>query len=149
MNLKRRRSLLMATVIIVVLASSVLLFAALRSKENGALRVADQFQTPPTWTQLAETVEPPRLVCLGDNPCPSVDRRWNAPRDLGAADMRQLITETGWSLPFTDSCEPRQNGAETYRSCSADGTVGDYTVNLTYYSPEQSSDPATVSLSVR
>lgn len=145
----RPRSLWLVAAAVGLLVLPIAAEVLISSQENKAEALAKQFKVPTDWELAANRVEPHRFICLGDNPCPSVNRRWDVPRDLSAADLQRLIAEAGWSLPFSDSCEPRPNGAKTFRSCSTDGMVGDYAVTLTYYSPEQFSEPATLSLSVR
>lgn len=143
---RRRRLLGGAVALVAVLAVALLL---LPERSNGALEVADSFAVPAEWPLLRENVEPPRFLCLGGNPCPSVNRQWAAPRDLSTEDITALVTGSGWSLALEGSCEPRANGAATFRSCSAAGRLDGFAVSVTYRSPEDPADPAVLGLDVR
>src|SRR5687767_12298341 len=97
--------LLLLVIGVSVAGGAVALFVGAR--ENKALAVADQLQVPASWVRVSESVEPPRVVCLGDNPCPSVSRQWQVSRDLSVAEMRSLAERAGWEVSFDGSCGPR------------------------------------------
>jgi hypothetical protein len=92
--------------------------------------VADRVAVPAGWVLTQEQVEPPRFICLGDNPCPSLSRTWATGADLSEQEFTAFVTATGWRLAVDRTCElsPSTFGEQT--ACTATGTVGQYVAKI-------------------
>ena len=145
----RRRAILLLAVVSVIALGGALLSVLLRQGRNEAVDVANQLILPSDWPLVSEVVEPDRVVCLGDNPCPSVSRRWRAPDDISTDGLSRVLMNSRWNLRIDGSCEPRPNGPTTFRSCSARGQVEGLDVTVSYDSSEARPADSTLTLNVR
>ena len=70
------------------------------------LSVADQFKPGDSWKLTEERVEPPRIMCAGDIPCPSIVRWWIRDKLLSIEEFRSIMDSTGWQYSIKGNCEP-------------------------------------------
>ncbi len=95
-------------VVVVVLA--VLAAAGLGARfltggsSEEVLAIGDKLAVGSDWTLEAQTVEPDRVLCLGDNPCPSLNRRYRLPTPLTRAEFTDLVARSGWQWPVSGGC---------------------------------------------
>jgi hypothetical protein len=150
----RRTVAVSAVLLALVLATVVAARAWSHNGERAILETADQLRVPGTWELVSQHVQPPRLICLGGDACPSLSRRWNVPTRMTTEELDLLVAASGWALAFTDplaaspgsACAPRPNGSSGTTSCSATGHVDGYSASLYYTS--RSDDPAQTELSL-
>jgi hypothetical protein len=140
---------LLLAVVSAIALGSALLSVLLRQEGNEAVDVANQLTLPSQWPLVSEVVEPDRVICLGDNPCPSISRRWRAPDNISTDGLFMILMSSGWNLRIDGSCEPRPNGPTTFRSCSARGQVEGFNVIVSYDSSEAKPAASTLTLNVR
>lgn len=92
------------------------------------LSVADQFKPGDSWKLTEERVEPPRIMCAGDVPCPNVLRRWNRDKPLTYDELRSLMDATGWEYSIKGVCD--LNSLDRY-TCSV--IAKDYSAAMSIY----------------
>ncbi len=97
-------------------------------------KAANKLQPSPDWQLVSQQVQGPSLLCIGDVACPSLARQWRGPADLSTDAFTSLIASSGWQLTLERDCEPRQNGPDAFRSCSAYGRADGYEAQLYYES---------------
>lgn len=98
---------------------------------SGVDDVAAQFRAPAAATEQGTVVEPERLVCLGDNPCPSLFQSWRLPRRLDRSEFESLVTAPGWEVALEGDCVPGPNSFARVGVCSATGEVDGHDVTVT------------------
>lgn len=108
---------------------------------SGTLReVADRFSPIGATSDGSGTYEPRRLLCLGDNACPSVHRSWTAPSPVTNQQLQTSIEAAGYNASVEGDCGTG--------SCSARGTSQGWRVEI--FAFRNPSDPTTqISLSVQ
>lgn len=113
----------------------------------GITATADQFQPQAGWELANERVEPPRLICLGDVPCPSLQRRWQTSTPVTPADPASAARH--WDLTLPDRCDPDPDTYGPQTICEATGTTGDYTVRVWVTVDVTTDAPHVVTLSLQ
>lgn len=145
------KTILVAGVAVVVVVAGALAIWMLTLPDAAHLtRTADTFTAPQEWSEPVVTTEPARIVCLGDNPCPSIQRRWTVPAQTALEDFLAVLDTTGWALEYSKGCAtpPPENG--NARVCSASGDVDGVTVRAFYESARpEGAHEGTVAISVR
>lgn len=108
---------------VLVIGLGLVVFALLYTGSKKPIEsIADQFSVDSSWQPIASRTEPPRLICLGDNPCPSVHRAWNTNGVVSLADFEQSLAESGWSdFTVEGDCMPKENVQVAVTLCSAVG----------------------------
>lgn len=108
---------------------------------------AAQFTPASSWQQTGDLVEPPRLVCLGSMPCPSLVRTWDAPAPVSVGDL--VSAASAWRVTAPAGCDvdPGKFGRQTV--CELTGTADgfDVSVRVTAQAPDASSWVVTLTLS--
>ncbi len=141
----RRRSWIIAIATVVALAA-VAGLALPRLAGPPAAPVADRFTAPPAWTLVTDVVTAPSLICLGGQPCPSVQRAWTTPDQPTADDLQTLTTAAGWDATVDGPCTPEHPTDRTV--CRAAATVDGFAVELRVVT-STTTDGASVQLDVR
>lgn len=127
-----------ALVIVVVLTAAVGLHIWSKNGQEKITQTADQFKVPEGWVLVSQDMEPPRVLCLGGNGCPSLRRRWNVPGKMSTIELMALIDSSGWRLTLEHECEPQPNQAIIGNgnferiSCTANGHVNGYSTRISY-----------------
>ncbi len=67
--------------------------------------VADQLQPLDGWVLESENITAPRAICLGDNQCPSMYRRYRVPKVLSEAEFFAFVSKIGFSKMNISGCE--------------------------------------------
>ncbi|GAB2733501.1 hypothetical protein [Nocardioides pakistanensis] len=88
------------------------------------IAIADEFTPDPRWARQTGRVTPPRLVCLGASPCPSLFRSWTADASVTEQGLSDLIAHTAWSLGITCT------DTGTYDICAGTGVVDRFVVTV-------------------
>jgi hypothetical protein len=102
-----------------------------RSDDDGAIKaVAADFEPPPGWSMLSDRFEPDRRICLGDNPCPSVERHWQLDTPLDLAAFTALVETTQWSPTVDGDCQAIVNSSVLREVCSATAEVDGFTATI-------------------
>ncbi len=95
--------------------------------------VADKFHPPSAWTLVDEQVEPPRMVCLGDVPCPQVTRTWKGDSEISYGDLKKMLADAGWDFAIQGDCTLSDNASGNVSLCHASGNVDGFGVYVDYY----------------
>lgn len=135
-----------------VVVAGVLLAVRSALPDAGHLqRTAEAFPAPARWAEPVVTTEPARLVCLGDNPCPSTQLSWTVPESTTLEDFTAVLDDTGWGLQMSASCAlsvPPPTG--NARMCTATGEVDGVEIRASYRSTRPEGEgPGAVSVSAR
>ncbi|MFC8190247.1 hypothetical protein ACFUMH_01140 [Cellulomonas sp. NPDC057328] len=141
----RRRAWTIAIATVVALAAAAALLLP-RLAGPPATPVADRLTPPPTWTLVTDVVTAPSLICLGGQPCPSVQRAWRTPDQPTADDLQTLTEAAGWDATLDGPCTPEHPTARTV--CRATATVDGFSVELRVVT-STTTDGASVQLDVR
>lgn len=117
-------------VVIILLGAMVFIF--LQKGSSGEIEsIADQLQTDKDWQLVTSLTEPPRIICLGDNPCPSVHRAWRTNAVLSRSEFEKLLAASGWSdFVIEDDCIPDSNRLDGGTVCSALGVRNAYDIEI-------------------
>jgi hypothetical protein len=148
----RRRTLtrLLITFVGAVLVLTVALVVGFWPRDAHELTsVADQLTVPSTWSVVADRAEPRRLICLGDSPCPSLNRTWAVGTNLTGAQFAALVRGTGWNLSVDPDCALRPNTYGRQKACSATGVADGYSAEITLFGSVADPSATTVSLTLR
>ncbi len=122
----------------VLVAGAILLLAPWPS---GTLReVGDRFTPVGGSSDGPGTYEPRRLLCLGDNACPSVHRSWTVPSPLTNEQLQRSIDAAGYDATIRGDCSTG--------NCVARGTAQGWNVTIVALS-NPGDRTAGVSLSVQ
>ena len=73
----------------------------------GIRATADALRPPGGWSLADERVTPPRRLCLGADPCPSLHRTWQVGGNLTERDLQDVVDASGWGLRVDGSCALR------------------------------------------
>jgi hypothetical protein len=123
-----RRTAVVSTGVAVVLAMTV---SGCGSANNDAVKaVAADFVPPHDWTMLSDRFEPDRKLCLGDNPCPSVERHWRLSKPLDLAAFTELVDTTTWSPTVSGACQPIAASSVLREVCAATADVDGFTATI-------------------
>jgi hypothetical protein len=122
-----------------VIASPFLLTAPLPSGNIGEIR--DRFEPQGYATVSDATAEPRRLVCLGDNACPSVSRHWVFDAPFTTAELQQWIDDAGYALAVDGDCSSGY--------CEVFGNSGGWTVHILFGRGTASNEQLQLSLYLR
>ena len=117
---------------VLVIGLGLVVFALLYTGSKKPIEsIADQFSVDSSWQPIAFRTEPPRLICLGDNPCPSVHRAWNTNGVVSLADFEQSLAESGWSdFVIEGDCVPKENVRGGATVCAAAGVRDEFDVRV-------------------
>jgi hypothetical protein len=145
-----RRILLIASGILVAgIAFLVFLFLYTGSVKP-IESIADQLQPGNDWQVISTQTEPPRIICLGDNPCPSVHRTWKTSAILSRPEFEQLLTASGWQdFAIEGDCAPKTNSFSAATVCSASGTRDQFNVEIHVIGSNNDTDDGKISLFIR
>ncbi len=124
--------------VLVVIGLPVVATAPLPS---GSLRdVADRFAPSGLASPVTDTYEPRRLLCLGDNPCPSVARSWVLDELVSTSEVQSWLSAADIEAEVDGECGSG--------SCSARGTADGWRVTL-YVSTPHPDEASRMSLHLR
>lgn len=94
-------------------------------------KVADQFASKPEWVKESETITPPKITCLGDNPCPSLYKTWRTGKNLSKQELQTVIQNSKWNFSVEGDCQPDPNVfGSPVTICSAGGSVDSFDISL-------------------
>ena len=99
--------------VVLVIASPFVLTAPLPSGSIGEVR--DRFELQGYETVSEGRVEPRRLVCLGDNACPSVHVLWTFASPFTTKELQTWLDDAGYTGTVEGDCATE--------SCRARGTA--------------------------
>ena len=86
---------------------------------------ADTFRPDDTWTLISEDIEPPRLLCLNGQACPSIHKTWKrSPVASSETEVTRYLRRTNWLIDDMSSCESVFLKSEQ-ASCTVRGVSGD------------------------
>lgn len=115
-------------------ALAIALFIGLYSwhgSTDDITRVADQLKIPPNWTLESERIKPPKIICIDDTPCPSLQRDWLVPNIISKKYFEELVNSTGWGLIVNGSCVlSGKISGYGISTCTASGRVAEYIIDL-------------------
>lgn len=77
---------------------------------------------------------------------PSFNRRWNAGKELSAAEVAAVVSEIGFEMKTSQICQRRSNDIGVATVCDSEGTDGEYgyLLNVTRPDPNASERCANV-----
>lgn len=95
---------------------------------SGILSVADRFQAPGHWHLAEDIVVGPRLICISDTPCPSVQRRWELPLDQAPTtdELQGLVDDAGFDADVDGSCDVPSRTDTWVTTCEVETRVEGY-----------------------
>lgn len=102
-------------------------------------KVADQLKVDPSWKIESETIEPPRIICLGDNACPSLHKIWNPGKYMTKVELEDVLRKSHWNLPVRGSCEPSPDTIGMGTVCTARGQIDNYDVSMVVRASQENS----------
>lgn len=126
-------------VVALVIASPFLLTAPLPSGNLSAFR--DRLEPQGYETVSDSRVEPRRLVCLGDNACPSASRHWIFDAPFTTEELQRWIDDAGYALTVDGDCSTGY--------CEVFGNSGGWTVHILVGPPISSTEQVELSLYLR
>lgn len=93
--------------------------------------VAGQFKAKGNWELKADSVTPPRTICL-DGACPEVVKKWLMDKPLTKKELMDVLNASGWSGVGLErsNCFDNFMDISNSLSCSANGRVGKYTAQI-------------------
>ncbi|WP_457965616.1 hypothetical protein M1E17_04020 [Arthrobacter sp. D1-29] len=106
--MKLRTGLVLAVILVLGATGYFLVRSAEDRVTADMLSRVERFAIPSDWQLDVETVWPERFLCISTNPCPSFYRRWNAGKELTAAEVDpggRCATGLSYLAPF--GCEDR------------------------------------------
>ncbi len=112
-------------------------------------QVADQLKAPSNWTLQTEQIEPPRLVCLGDNPCPSLQRTWKIGNEISKLEFKTILENSDLHFPVEGSCQKDIGDSGTFPVCTAEGRSGQFILNVALWDTTSPSGHQQVILNIR
>jgi|GEM_PF-4612913 len=122
-----------------VIAAPVILMAPLPS---GSLRdVADRFAPEGYETVSDVSVEPRRILCLGDNACPSIHVLWTFASPVTTQELQAWLDDAGYEAVVEGDCASGR--------CSASGTVDGWRLAVFASTAWSSSNAMQLSLSLK
>src|SRR3954451_6506023 len=108
---------------------------------SGSIRaVADHF-SPHRSTMTAESFERRRVVCLGDDACPSVSRVWQVSGTVTTGEVQGWADDAGYDAEVSGDCA---TGA-----CTLTGTADGWKVDVVVLALHPDDPQVQVALSVR
>src|SRR5699024_6034792 len=134
--MSRRQPLRRSLVVVFVLVGAAALVAAsgvaalfLPGTTAAVEHVADRLDAPAEWSLVSERVTADTWICLGDNPCPSMQRTWSATA-VTPSQLDALAEEFSSGFESaTETCGDRD-------FCTISGTVSaghpEFVVRLSY-----------------
>lgn len=135
----RRGAWVAIVVVALVIASPFVLTAPLPS---GSIRdVADRFEPQGAGKVGSDSFEPRRLVCLGDNPCPSVARAWTSDTPITTEQLQQWLDGAGYQATVDGDC--------AMESCRALGTSDGWQIDVLVFTPYAANGQVRVTLNVK
>lgn len=137
--MRRRTWALVSAGVVALVALPIVATAPLPS---GSIRgVAARFD-PPGGTEIGGmSVEPRRLLCLGDNPCPSAARSWELPGPVTAERLTAWLDAAGYRAAV--DCSPAAG------SCQGRGTADGWRIDVWTFPSDSSTGAVRLTLSVR
>lgn len=131
-KLTRLQKWLIAGVIFVVIFIGISALLLTPGSTKPIRKVADRFQPSSDWTLASERVTPPQIFCIGDNPCPSLYRKWDIPQIVSKQELQRIINQSGLSLIVDErECERNPLHTGSVSLCHAAGVEGGYQINIT------------------
>lgn len=126
------KQLMLITLGVVIILLGAMVFIFLQKGSSSEIEsIADQLQTDQDWQLVTSLTEPPRIICLGDNPCPSVHRAWRTNAVLSRSEFEKLLAASGWSdFVIEDDCTPQKNVLDRMTTCRAVGMHDNYRVEV-------------------
>lgn len=85
---------------------------------------------------------------MSTNPCPSFYRRWNAGKELTAAEVAAVVANFGFAMKSSQICQRQSNAIGPTTVCDSKGTDGEYHYLLNVTSPDENA-PQVVTLIIR
>jgi hypothetical protein len=128
----------------VVMGAAVLVLGAVALTiplPSGSIRAVAEDFSPQGSTLTAESFEPRRIVCLGDNACPSVSRVWQVPSTVTTEEVQGWADDAGYDAEVSGDCA---TGA-----CTLTGTADGWKVDVVVLAWHPDDPQVQVSLSVR
>lgn len=133
-NFIRSHKKLLITSSILVLILSVFAGRMLyeRAVVNEMQSVADQLQPTSSMIDQRDYIVSPSLVCVGDEPCPMLDRSWNVTKPLSIESFKNLLGSSGITSTITGTCAPDPRTSGNVTLCEANYTTDNYRVKISY-----------------
>lgn len=136
-----------------LIALSIVAFAFILFYKGSAQHIesiANQLEVGRDWQAVSSQTEPPRIACLGDNPCPSVHRAWKTGSSLSRAELSELLQASGWGdFSIDNDCLPKKNVQGFTTVCGASGSRDGFSVKVFIDGSVNTSDAGMVTLSIR
>lgn len=126
------KALAIAVLSVLVLGLGFFVFALLYTGDKKPIEsVADQLNSGPDWRLATSSTVPPRIVCLGDNPCPSVHRAWTTGDIVTRTEFEQLLSVSGWNdFAIEGDCVPQRNVLDQMTVCRATGVRNGFDIEV-------------------
>lgn len=117
---------------ILVIGLGLVVFALLYTGSKKPIEsIANQLRIGSDWQVVTSVTVPPRIICLGDNPCPSVHRAWTTTSAVTRADFEQLLSVSGWQdFAIDDDCVPQKNVLDQMTVCRATGARNGFNIEV-------------------
>lgn len=135
----RRLAWVVVAVAAVLVVAPVVLTAPMPS---GTIRdVAGRFAPEGYETVGADSFEPRRLICLGDNPCPSVSRLWEFERPFTTERLQGWLDAAGYQATVDGDCATQSREAR--------GTADGWHIYVLAFTPYAANGRIRLTLTVR
>lgn len=142
------KDILVATGIFILIFIGFGFAATLEGDTTPIKNVANQLRVDSKWKLVSERVDGPRMVCLGDAPCPSLHRVWDAGALIKPEEFKKLVKDSGWNLLVKDQCNKETSIDKAVLYCTAQGTVDGYSVSLWVSKSQKTSNAHGIVLSI-
>lgn len=146
--MKLRTGLVLALILVLGATAYFLVRSAEDRVTADMLSRVERFAIPSDWQVEDEVVRPERFLCISTNPCPSFYRRWNAGKELTAAEVAAVVSKVGFEMKTSQTCQRQSNAIGPATACDSKGTDGEYDYLLNVTSPDPN-EPQLVTLIVR
>jgi hypothetical protein len=150
-----KRILLVIIAVFILLITTILFMVYWQGSTKDISAEADNFKTPPSWTLTREQIDPPRILCISDIPCPYVSRTWKIPGQITYNELTRLLDATKWNYDMHDTCKHVDTAREiavrdnNYYSCSISAESNGYTMSLYIQTADRNPNEVEATLSLK
>lgn len=138
-----KRILFIIITTFILLITTILFMVYWHGSTKDISAEADSFKAPPSWILTHERIDPPRLLCISDTPCPYLSRTWKVPGQIAYNDLVRLLDATKWSYTIRETCKNIELAREiathdgNYYSCSISANSTSYIIDLFFQTADK------------
>lgn len=126
-----KKQIIIAILLFITLLAGAVIWLGWSGSTKDIEAVANQFKPDSSWELAGSSITPPRTICL-EGGCPSLGRVWKTGSVVDAEELQNILDKSGWSgINLGDrSCFDRLVAESNDLSCSADGEINQYAVQI-------------------